>query len=507
MSDWTAGYVAECGYTYGYYPELNPLATQLAFLNAGRPCPRVDTACELGFGQGISINVHAAASATHWYGNDFIPAQAAFAQKLAAISGAAAQLTDESFADFAQRDDLPDFDYIGMHGIWSWVSAANRAVLIDFIARKLKPGGVLYMSYNALPGWSAFAPMRHLMTEHARMAAATGAGIIPRIDDAVQFAEQLLATSPLYAQSNPGVLNHFKQVSGQQRSYLAHEYFNRDWAPMHFAEVAQCLAPAGLAFACSATYFEHIDALNMTTEQRAFLLQIEDANLRETTRDYMVNQRFRRDYWIKSSPKSTRLSPAEQRDAFDQQQVILLTPRDEVPPHIIGSRCGIDMDAEIYDPLLDALADHRPHSLGELAQNLQAQGVTPTQLRQAVIILSGMQQLASVQEAAITARARPHCDALNAWLIDQAPINNDIGQLLSPVTGGGKTVEHTHRLFLHALRQGHTEPAGWARSAAHILAAQAPDSGTAKSDLTELTRQAQSFADKQRPILSALQII
>jgi hypothetical protein len=25
MNDWTAGYVADIGYTYGYYTELNPL--------------------------------------------------------------------------------------------------------------------------------------------------------------------------------------------------------------------------------------------------------------------------------------------------------------------------------------------------------------------------------------------------------------------------------------------------------------------------------------------------
>lgn len=27
MSDWTSGYVADIGYTYGYYTELNPLRT------------------------------------------------------------------------------------------------------------------------------------------------------------------------------------------------------------------------------------------------------------------------------------------------------------------------------------------------------------------------------------------------------------------------------------------------------------------------------------------------
>ena len=30
MSDWTAGYVTEIGYTYGYYAELSPLRAKLA---------------------------------------------------------------------------------------------------------------------------------------------------------------------------------------------------------------------------------------------------------------------------------------------------------------------------------------------------------------------------------------------------------------------------------------------------------------------------------------------
>lgn len=75
MSDWTAGYVADIGYTYGYYTELNPLRVKLAFLNAGLALPEFGTACELGFGQGLSANIHAAASITQWHGTDFNPSQ------------------------------------------------------------------------------------------------------------------------------------------------------------------------------------------------------------------------------------------------------------------------------------------------------------------------------------------------------------------------------------------------------------------------------------------------
>ena len=118
MSNWTAGYVADIGYTYGYYTELNPQRLKLPFLATGQALPEVRTACELGFGQGMSIAMHAAASQVSWYGTDFNPSQAGFAQEIAAAAGADATLYDEAFEDFFSHD-LPEFDYIGLHGIWS----------------------------------------------------------------------------------------------------------------------------------------------------------------------------------------------------------------------------------------------------------------------------------------------------------------------------------------------------------------------------------------------------
>lgn len=105
---------------------------------------------------------------------DFNPSQAGFAQELAAASGAGAQLFDQAFAEFCNRPDLPDFDFIGLHGLWSWISDENRAVIVDFIRRKLKVGGVLYISYNAQPGWAAMVPMRDLLAEYSEVMGAPG---------------------------------------------------------------------------------------------------------------------------------------------------------------------------------------------------------------------------------------------------------------------------------------------------------------------------------------------
>lgn len=509
-TDWTAGYVADIGYTFGYYQELNPLRVKLAFLNAGLVCPEMATACELGFGQGMSANLHAAASVISWHGTDFNPSQAGFAQELANVSGSGAKLYDEAFAEFVKRTDLPDFDYIGIHGIWSWISDENRACMVDLIRSKLKVGGVLYISYNTMPGWAAFAPMRHLMTEHADIIGVEGHGIVNRINGALDFTGKLLATNPTYARANPQIAERIKKIKEQNRHYLAHEYFNRDWHPMHFATMADCLEPAKVSYACSAHYLDHIDAVNLAAEQQAFLKEIPDAMFRESVRDFMVNQQFRRDYWVKG-PR--RLSALEQAETLRAQKLILVSHRPDVSLKVSGALGEATMSEEVYNPILDLLAGHKPKTIGQIEQALQDKGIVFSQIMQAMMVLTGAGHLAAVQDDGVTARTKECTGRLNAHLIDKARGSSDISYLASPVTGGGASVNRFQQLFLLAMSQGEKQPAEWAQFVWQILAAQGQKImkegkalETAEENLAELTAQAVVFAEKQLPVLKALQI-
>lgn len=509
MTDWTAGYIADIGYTFGCYPELNPLRTQLAFLHAGIVPPPHGTHCELGFGQGLSVNIHAAAAGSTWYATDFNPAQASFAQALAKVSGANAHLYDEAFADFAQRSDLPDFDSIGLHGIWSWISDANRAVIVDFIRRKLKVGGVLYISYNTQPGWAAMVPMRDLLTEHAATLGVDGHGIVNRIEAALVFADNLMATNPAYANANPQVRERLKKLKEQNRNYLAHEYFNRDWLPLPFSRMAEWLAPTKLDYACSAHYLDHIDALNLSAEQQALLKDIPDAMFRQTVRDFCVNQQFRRDYWVKGV---RTLNATERLEALRAQRVMLIQPRADVSLKINGSLGEATMQEAVYGPILDFLADHQAKTLGEIEQAVIGK-VNMAQVLQVVMILTGAGTLNAVQDEASTAKAKPHCDQLNAHLMDKARGSSQINYLASPVTGGSIAVNRFQQLFLRAISQGRQQPADWAQQIWQILAAQGQRMvhegrtlEAAEENIAELTKQAAAFAAKQLPILQALQI-
>lgn len=511
MSDWTAGYVADIGYTFGYYAELNPLRIKLAFLNAGLACPEIGTACELGFGQGMSANLHAAASIVQWHGTDFNPSQAGFAQELATISGSGAKLYDDAFADFAQRSDLPDFDYISIHGIWSWISDANRAVIVEFIRRKLKVGGVLYISYNTLPGWASFAPMRHLMTEHAEIIGAEGHGIVNRINGALEFTERLLATNPCFLRANPLVAERIKKAKEQNRHYLAHEYFNRDWHPMHFGTMAEWLAPAKVSYACPVHYVDHIDTVNLTEEQQAFLTEISDAVFRETVRDFMVNQQFRRDYWVKGA---RTLSMLEQAEALRQQKVLLITHRPDVALKVTGALGEANMNEAVYNPILDFLADHKPKTFGQIELAMKEKNIVFAQVREAFLLLSGAGHLCAVQDETITAKVRKHTDRLNSYLMHKSRGSNDIGYLASPVSGGGFSVGRFQQIFLLALQKGKKQPAECAQFAWDLLSIQGQrllKAGNAletpEENLAALTTQATEFVEKQLPILRALGIV
>ncbi len=392
-------------------------------------------------------------------------------------------------------------------GIWSWISDENRGVIVDFVRRKLKVGGVLYISYNTLPGWAAFAPMRHLMTEHAEVLGAEGRGIVSRIDGAMDFAEKLLATNPIFSRANPQVGERLKKMKEHSRHYLAHEYFNRDWHPMHFATMAEWLAPAKVQFACSANLLDLIDAVNLSPEQQAFLAEIPDPMFRQTTRDFMVNQQFRKDYWVKGARK---LSPLAQAEALRQIRVILTTPRADVALKVTGALGEASLNEGVYTPLLDLMADHKARSLGEMEALLKDK-VNFAQLTQAVTVLSGAGHLSAAQ--ANSPQAAKTAKTINTHLMHKARGSNDVGYLASPVTGGGVPINRFQQLFLLSMQQGKKQAADWAKDTWAILSAQGQrllkegqTLETAEDNMAELTAQAQVFAEKQLPILKALQI-
>ncbi len=512
MSDWQDGYVAGLPYTHGYYQALNPTRVRFAMLSSGYVPPANLTACELGYGQGVSANVHAAASTTQWFGTDFLASQAGYASALAAASGAGARFFDQSFSEFCARPDLPDFDFIGLHGIWSWISDADRSVIRDFVRRKLKVGGVVYLSYNALPGSAAMVPLRDVLIRFVDSMLAPGQGLEWRVDRALDFAQEVLARSPLFVQANPQIATRLAAIRTLGAPYLAHEYLNRNWAPMAFSQMRDWLSPAKLEYACSANYFTTVDALNLSAEQQVFLGDIPDAMLRETVRDLMVNRVFRGDYWVKGA---RALSPPERAEALRAEPVMLTKHRGFLDLKVKGALHEILLPPAICDPILDVLSDHRPKTLGEIEQAAARRGVEFSQVMELILALNEAGSLAAVQGDAVTRSARPQTDRLNKVLCKNACSSNDTSVLASPVVGGGIWVDRLHQFFLHAMNGGKERPADIAECVVPIceqagVTVMDGDRPMEFSDdhqrLQGIATQAALFLQRELPVLKALQV-
>jgi hypothetical protein len=279
---------------------------------------------------------------------------------------------------------------------------------------------------------------------------------------------------------------------------------------MSFARMAKWLAPAKLNFACSANYLDHIAELNFTAEQRILLTEIPDAMFRESVRDFMTNQSFRKDYWIRGARK---LNPLEQTEALRRQRVMLVWPLADVSLNIKCALGDATLQKKIYGPILEALADHQPKTLGQIEQMVKDKGIAFVQVKEAVLVLSGLGSLSAVQDDALVRKSRKQTDGLNAALCDKARGSDGNSYLASPVTGGGVMVNRFQQLFLLAKSQGKKLPTEWAQFVWQLLVAQGQNIikdgrtlKTAEEDLAELTAQAQTFADKQLPILTVLGI-
>nr|MBK7067476.1 class I SAM-dependent methyltransferase [Deltaproteobacteria bacterium] len=66
----------------------------------------------------------------------------------------------------ALSDDAP-FDYVICHGVYSWVPPAARDAILAVCRERMRPEGVAYVSFNALPGWNALRTLRDFLLEHA----------------------------------------------------------------------------------------------------------------------------------------------------------------------------------------------------------------------------------------------------------------------------------------------------------------------------------------------------
>ena len=88
------------------------------------------------------------------------------------------------------------------HGVLSWISPANRRHLVGAVAKRLKPGGLVYLSYNVTTGWTAMVPVQALMR---MLAAASPERTDAAVPGVLDFIDRLKQGGALFFQANPAI--------------------------------------------------------------------------------------------------------------------------------------------------------------------------------------------------------------------------------------------------------------------------------------------------------------
>jgi SAM-dependent methyltransferase len=297
-----------------------------------------------------------------FYAVDFHPAH--IAEALNTAKGARLDnvtFFEQSFDEFLHETlpDLPAFDFITIHGVYSWVCPDDRQRIVEIIQRRLKTGGIVYISYNSLPGWCSGEPIQRLLFE-------CGMLFSDRSDRRFERALSLLEDfrnekSPIL--SDDQLFDRITDIKRRGRlRYLTHEYMNENWQPLYHADVARHLKAAKLTFVGSANALDNFPDLNFTKSRQELLSKIGNPEVRETLKDYFVPRLLRKDVYVRGP---LRLNKFHQAEILDQLGLALIVPRQHAKLSMRVPVGEVSVSENVFTPVLDALAE-RPHTMNEL---------------------------------------------------------------------------------------------------------------------------------------------
>jgi SAM-dependent methyltransferase len=297
----SSDYVTDVSYVRRVDNDLAPARLRLVAALNGFPPPPSEgfTYCELGCGSAdTTITLAAANPSSRFFGIDINREHIALGERLASDGEIVnVDLLERDFE--AVDDEVPPLDYLCAHGLASWIAPAKRHAMFAFAKRKLKPGGLFYVSYNTMPGWAGVEPLRQILLTPTL---GIECDSLERARRGLAFAKELEAAGAEYFRSNPSAKDMLAIMEREGLSYIAHEYLNTHWAPMYFAQVAFELAQNDLHFVGGLPIHLNYRDLALPSAVTKLFEKMTDRLTFESLKDFGLNEFFRRDVYVRGRP-------------------------------------------------------------------------------------------------------------------------------------------------------------------------------------------------------------
>ena len=456
-SAWNDGYVVDIAYTEPIIGDLCPAHISMSAVLHAQPPLSTDrplTWIDLGSGSGVSACMVAAANPdVEVWGCDFNPAHVERARAFAADAGLsdACSFDEASFAEVAGNDHLgpPSADVIVIHGVYSWISRANQEHIGEIVRRRLRPGGVVFVSYALPTGWSAMTPVAEALHLRAQVdGRRSDLAFTTAAQDLFRLADAGARSFPLSPFEAPA----FESLRTSDPRYAAHEFLGAHFRPLMFHEVEEVMAEGR----CS--YLGSLEATDLLTrlgppELVELVGQVTDVTVRETMRDLAVQRPLRRDLFRRGLATTTVVD----QEGWLRDLTVVGLDRPLVEGVSVSVPLGtITVDTAFYRPLLALLAE-RPITVADLL-SMHPDLTFSDAIGSLALLVGGgyaRPEVPGWRASPTVARAR----RLNEVLIDENRRGGDHRGLVSPATGGAIDSEHVEMLTLGALWSGHERDA------------------------------------------------
>lgn len=282
----------ETPYPSASFPQTHPnrVAAMGRLFGLNVPPPSSARILELGCADGANLLPMAvqAPDAT-FLGIDASKVQIAAGQKALAAAGLKnVELRCQNILDFPATGEK--FDYIIVHGIFSWVPEPVRDKIMQICSAHLAENGIAYISYNALPGWNMRRSLRDMMLFHTQ-----------QFTDPATKVRQSRALLNFLAESVPTENNAYglllksesEFMSKQLDNYLRHDILEEENTPFYLHEFVARAAKQGLQYLGEPGLSQML-AANFPEKVRDTLTRIgTNAIAQEQYMDFLRNRMFR----------------------------------------------------------------------------------------------------------------------------------------------------------------------------------------------------------------------
>lgn len=349
----------------------------------GWQAPEPDTASvlEIGCGTGFNlIGIGAVAPQSRCVGFDLSGEAIARGRDLAALA-------DLKNVDLHKGDimDYPrngaKFDYIICHGVYSWIPQFVRPALMDLIGARLAPGGVAYLSFDALPASAPKAFINSFLIRELQG--------VHDVEQRVLGAAKLLAVLARNQRSESRLKGQLDQLlrdlPGFDPAYFYHDWLAEHYAPATLEAFGEQAAEHGLRRAGDAAMYDLFTG-DLDEEARAMVEACGDDIPRRSALLHMLRGAhvFRRELLVRADAPPPALP---WNDAVRKLRFGYLGRRDEitdddgktVPRYTDGPDGFVVAREPALVAMMDRLLEHSPDEL-TFDQLLQLTGLPGEEL-------------------------------------------------------------------------------------------------------------------------------